>query len=201
MNSPGIVVLAAGSSSRFGKTKQLLSYNGSSLIQHVINEAVQAGLNPVMVVTGAYSKEVSNVIHQNNIQTVFNENWKQGIASGIVTGLKEITSQHPHIEKLILAVCDQPFVSAALFQQLNSEQIKTGKPVVACAYAGTVGTPVLFTKKYFDKLQMLQGDEGAKKVLKQNMGDVATVSFPQGSIDIDTPEDYHRLLDAQKHVL
>ena len=104
-------------------------------------------------------------------------------------------------EKVIIAVCDQPFVSSALFNQLYQKQVEGVEHIVASAYADTIGTPALFTQKYFDTLLGLSGDEGAKKILKDNLHDVATVDFPQGAIDIDTQEDFNDLLDRQKHVL
>ena len=74
-------------------------------------------------------------------------------------------------------------------------QNKSGKHIVACTYADTIGTPALFTVKYFGQLLGLKGDEGAKKILKNNREDVATVDFPKGDIDIDTPLDYENLLN------
>ena len=72
----------------------------------------------------------------------------------------------------------------------------TGKGIVACNYNGTFGTPVLFDKKYFNDLALLQGAAGAKKLVQQFETDVATVSFPAGAMDIDTPEDYEKLLGS-----
>ena len=115
--------------------------------------------------------------------------------------LKKAITLNNDIEKIIITVCDQPFVSSSLFQQLYQTQNKSVQHIVACAYADTIGTPALFTQKYFDALMSLQGDEGAKKILLANKDDVATIDFPQGNIDIDTQKDYEDLLDKQKHVL
>ncbi len=123
------------------------------------------------------------------------------MASGIVAGVKKAITLNNDIEKIIIAVCDQPFVSSSLFKQLYQTQNETVQHIVACSYADTIGTPALFTQKYFDALMSLQGEEGAKKILKANKEDVALVDFPQGAIDIDTQKDYEELLDKQKHVL
>jgi len=80
---------------------------------------------------------------------------------------------------------------------LIQKKVETGKGIVASTYADTIGTPVLFDRNYFKYLQDLKGEEGAKKLLKMYNNDVATVSFPQGSIDIDTEEDYKKLLNQQ----
>lgn len=200
MNNTAIIILAAGNSSRFGSAKQLLRVNNKTLLKHVIDEAVESGAELIVVVTGANAKEIEKDIQQ-QVQIVRNENWKEGMATGIIAGVKKTITLNNDIEKIIITVCDQPFVSAGLFKQLYQAQEQDVKYIVASSYADTIGTPALFTQKYFDALMDLPGDEGAKKILKANADDVATVDFPQGAIDIDTPKDYEDLLDKQKHVL
>ena len=95
---------------------------------------------------------------------------------------------------MILSVCDQPFVTAALFQQLFQKQLESGREIVASAYSGARGTPVLLTRKYFDQLIELEKDAGAKQIIQAYPDNVATVDFPGGEVDIDTMEDYERLV-------
>ncbi|HVX27627.1 MAG TPA: nucleotidyltransferase family protein [Parafilimonas sp.] len=201
MNNTGIIILASGSSSRFGSIKQLLHFNNKTLLQHVIDEAVDSGAEPVIVITGSNADEISKDIEHGNIEIIYNEKWKQGMASGIFAGIKKAITLNNDIAKIIIAVCDQPFVSSSIFKELYEQQEKTVKHIVASSYADTIGTPALFTQKYFDALMSLQGEEGAKKILKANAEDVATIDFPQGAIDIDTQKDYDNLLDRQKHIL
>jgi len=201
MNNTAIVILAAGSSSRFGSAKQLLHFNNKTLLQHVIDEAIDSGAEPVIVVTGANADEVEKEIKNKKVEFVFNKSWKEGMASSIVAGVKKAITLINDIEKIIITVSDQPFVSSTLFKQLYQTQEKNVQQIVACSYANTIGTPVLFTQNYFDALMSLQGEEGAKKILKANNSDVTTIDFPQGAIDIDTQKDYDELLDRQRHVL
>jgi molybdenum cofactor cytidylyltransferase len=91
-------------------------------------------------------------------------------------------------------VCDQPFASASLLNDLIAAHEETLKGIIASGYNNTLGTPVLFNKKYFDDLLKLQGAEGAKKIIMKYADDVATVPFPMGAVDIDTIEDYDSLL-------
>ena len=193
MNNTGIVILAAGASSRFGTPKQLTQFNGKTFLQHVIDEAKDAGVEPIVVVTGANADEVSTSIADRNVELIFNRDWAKGMASGIVAGVHAIRQLDNRIDKIIIAVCDQPFVSAMLFKQLDKVQQETGKSIVASAYADTIGTPVLFSRKYFEQLLGLEGDTGAKKLLKDYREDVATVDFPEGDVDVDTQEDLERL--------
>lgn len=201
MNNTAIIILAAGDSSRLGEAKQLLHFNNKTLLQHVIDEATETGAEPVVVVTGANADEIKKNLKQQQANIVYNETWKDGMASSIVAGVKKAMTLNNKTDKVIIAVCDQPFVSAGLFKQLFQKQNESAKHIVASAYADTIGTPVLFTKKYFEALLNLSGDEGAKKIVKANAEDVATVDFPQGVIDIDTQNDFDNLLDKQKHVL
>ena len=194
MNNTGVIILAAGSSSRFGNTKQLLHFKGKTLLKHTIEAAAEAGAQPVVVVTGANADEISKEIKNEKVEIVFNENWDQGMASGIVIGLKNAIILNKELEKVIITVCDQPFVSSSLFQQLIQQQTKNKKHIVASAYADTIGTPALFTSKYFPALIGLTGDQGAKGLLKKYSEDLATVDFPDGYIDIDTQKDYENLL-------
>lgn len=194
MINTGAIILAAGRSARLGGIKQLLPLDHKTLLQHVIDEVIKAGAAPVLVVTGAYHQEVAASVGDREVELVFNKNWQEGIASGIAAGVRQMIAGHKNVTSILLAVCDQPFVSASLFGQLVETQTGTSKPIVACVYADTVGVPVLFTHTCFDQLLGLQGDEGAKKILMRNPQDLATVDFPLGHIDIDTPEDYERLI-------
>jgi molybdenum cofactor cytidylyltransferase len=193
MNSTGIIILAAGSSSRFGSTKQLLPFNGSTLIQHVVSEAVDSGAKPVIVVTGASADKVSKDIKKEEVHIIFNERWKGAMASSIYAGMQAALG-YRGIEKIIITVSDQPFVSSSLFKQLYQAQEDSGKQIITCAYADTIGTPVLFTKNYFDLLLSLRGEEGAKKIIKANKNDMAVIDFPEGYLDIDTREDLENFL-------
>jgi molybdenum cofactor cytidylyltransferase len=197
MNNTGILILAAGGSTRFGSAKQLAQYNEKTLLQHVIDEAVLAGADPVIVITGANADEVSKVVRNAKAHIVINTNWQQGMASSIVIGIRFLIA-YKKTDKVIIAVSDQPFVTSSLFDKLYQTQAESEQPIVACAYADTIGTPVLFTQKYFDDLLNLQGEQGAKKILKANKQHTAIVQFPEGAIDIDTPADLEDLINKKK---
>ena len=194
MHNTAILILAAGNSTRFGSTKQLLRFNGKTLLQHAIEEATEAGADPVVVVLGANANEVSASIDTTTVEIVLNNRWEEGMASGIVAGIRKVSSLTEHVHNIIIAVCDQPFISSALFKQLYQTQTESQKGIVACSYADTIGTPVLFTQQYFEHLLVLHGDEGAKKLLTTFATDVATVHFPNGNFDIDTQIDYQELI-------
>ena len=198
MNKTGIIILAAGSSTRLGKPKQLLSYQNKSLIEHITGEAVKTNLYPIVIVTGANAEQLLIALNKENAEIVYNERWQEGMASSIVAGISKMLLLDNTVEAALIAVCDQPFVTAELLKELIKKKAETGKGIIACTYADTAGTPVLFDGNYFVHLQQLKGSEGAKKLLKLYEADVATISFPQGNIDIDTIEDYKNLLNYQQ---
>jgi molybdenum cofactor cytidylyltransferase len=189
MNKTGIIILAAGNSSRLGRPKQLLSYRGKTLLSHVVAESLTASLQPVVVVTGAYHAVIEDSLRGQPVALAYNPGWETGMASGIVAGLAEALRVEPHIEAVIVAVCDQPYISAQLFRSLIEQYAGSGKGLIACTYSETLGTPVLFARQYFKDLSMLSGDAGAKQLLKRYRDDVTTIPFPKGSIDIDTEGD------------
>lgn len=193
MNKTGIIILAAGNSSRLGRPKQLLPYHGKTLLSHVVTEALAADLQPAVVVTGAYHAEIEDSLRGQPVTLTFNPDWETGMASGIVAGLAEALSVEPHLKAVIVAVCDQPHISTELFRSLKEKNIASGKGLVACTYAESMGTPVLFEWRYFKELSALSGGAGAKKLLQRYPDDVATVPFPKGHIDIDTEEGFRNL--------
>jgi molybdenum cofactor cytidylyltransferase len=114
------------------------------------------------------------------------------MGTGISAGIKQALLLD--LDSVILAVSDQPYVSSGLFAKMLTLKDKSGKRIVASSYAGTLGTPVLFDKEYFDQLNSLQGNQGAKNIVNMNRSDVCIVKFEKGSIDIDTIEDYEKLI-------
>jgi molybdenum cofactor cytidylyltransferase len=190
----GILVLAAGSSSRLGKPKQLLSYKDKNLLSNTIDEAKKSADGKVVVILGGNYQLIEAHINDPEINVVYNTGWEEGISSSVRAGLSELNRANPDAAGLILTVCDQPFITEQVFNNLIGTFRTSGKSIIASTYAGTLGTPVLFSKIYFGDLMALKGKEGAKKLLEKYKENVAAVPFEKGEIDIDTPEDYSRLL-------
>ena len=192
----GVIILAAGSSSRLGQPKQLLSYQHKSLLDNTIDEAKKATDGAVLVILGGNHEQIKNNITRTDISIVYNPDWEEGMSSSIRLGLAVLKKENEGLQNVILAVCDQPFVTAQIFRELINEAESSGKGIVASSYGGTLGTPVLFDQRYFSELALLKGTEGAKKVVTKFKENVASVTFEKGEIDIDTPEDYNRLLNT-----
>jgi len=193
LNRIGIIILAAGASTRLGEPKQNLLFRGKSLLHHALAVAKVTNCSPILIITGAHTFE-NDDLSDSGIYVVQNPDWQKGIASSINLGVLYLQEKEPNISGTILMVCDQPYVTSTLLHELIAEKMKTNKPIIACSYQDTLGTPVLFDKQYFGVLCTLKGDEGAKKIIFKNLEDVASISFALGSIDIDTRNDYEQLL-------
>ncbi|MGF7039494.1 nucleotidyltransferase family protein [Mucilaginibacter lappiensis] len=190
----GLIILAAGASSRLGTPKQNLIYQGQTLLQRAIHTALtSACCEKIVVVLGANEGVIRPNISDHQIHITYNPNWQEGIASSIRLGITELQKLEPNIKAAILMLCDQPFVDPLLIYQLTERKAENNNGIVACAYKDTLGVPALFDASYFPQLLMLQGKEGAKKLIKAFSHDVLPVAFPLGAIDIDTMDDYEGL--------
>lgn len=193
-----IIILAAGSSSRLGRPKQTLHYKDQSLLKHTIKAAVDSAIGPVIVVIGANEQEISAHVENESVTIVSNKNFTEGIASSIKAGVTHVLDHYKNIENIILMVCDQPYVEGNLLKHLVETKHTANKPIAACSYMDTIGVPALFDKRYFPELLSLQGEEGGKKILFKHKDSIASIPFPAGDIDIDTPADYEALINQNK---
>jgi molybdenum cofactor cytidylyltransferase len=132
------------------------------------------------------------------VQSIVNERWAEGLGSSIRAGLEalERCDREGAAEAVVLMLCDQPFVTAAVINALVTAYRSSGKGIIASEYGGTTGVPALFRRDYFGELAALSGTAGAKQIVAAHASEVVRVPFPQGTIDIDTPEDYLQLQRA-----
>ncbi|MET1057572.1 MAG: nucleotidyltransferase family protein [Pedobacter sp.] len=189
----GIVILAAGSSSRLGQPKQLLSYQHKSLLARTIEAAKSTRDGIVVVILGEKHAAIAKDVEPSGVRVVYNEGWEEGMSSSIRAGLSALTA-HTELDGVILTVCDQPFLTASVLNALLDAAESSGKSIVASAYGDTLGTPVFFSKQHFEDLLALKGAEGARMLIKKYETQVASLPFEKGEVDIDTLEDYQKLI-------
>lgn len=188
----GLIILAAGGSSRMGTPKQLLLHRGRSFLSYIVEAAIASMCHPIVVVLGANAERLKSEVSPFPVQVVENTRWHQGMSSSIEVGMQALVNQN--IEGVVITLCDQPFVSTQIINQLIAAYYSTGKSIVACKYAGTLGVPALFSRALFPELMKLDATTGAKYLIKKYPEQVFCVSFPEGAIDIDTPQDYEHLI-------
>lgn len=179
------VVLAAGASTRFGGLKQIADFNGQPLIEHVQTVLLSSSIEEVAVVLGCAHEQLAQHILP-EVRMLFNEQWNEGIASSVRTAAGfAIESGASH---LFIFVCDQPFISSCLVDKILALSKFETEKVIASRYGDTVGVPALFPQSYFRKLLALEGDTGAKFVIKNAAG-LEIVDFPEGANDVDFRSD------------
>ena len=193
--STGIIILAAGNSSRMGQPKQLLTFRGKGLLDIAVDAAIRTSIRPIIVVLGANAEIIMKNTNYPEISYIVNEHWKEGMSSSIALGITTIKDWIPELENVIIAVSDQAYMNRGVLNALLSKKESSGKNIVASSYNETTGSPALFNKKYFAQLTSLKGDKGAKQILEQHPNDIATVDFELGQIDIDTITDYENLIN------
>jgi molybdenum cofactor cytidylyltransferase len=189
----GIILLAAGSSSRLGRAKQLIEFQGKTLIQKAIDEANKSQSDCLVVVLGANAGLIQTGFESSNTPFIINSDWQQGMSSSMQAGLRFLMEKE-EIDQVLLMLCDQPFVDASLLNKLINSKKTSGKGIVAAAYSNTLGVPALFDRRYFEELVQLTGSEGAKKVIFNHQAEVHALDFPLGAVDLDTEEDVSQFL-------
>lgn len=178
------VILAAGEGRRMGGPKALVEFEGETLLQRTVKVALAAGCSPVIAVTGSWSGGLGNL----EARCAPNLEAASGMASSIRVGIASIEA---NVEAALLLTVDQPKVDATLLRDLQALFRKDPSRPAACAYAKTIGIPAIFPHRLFPNLMALTGERGAKVILICE--GAPTLPFPEGELDLDTPEDLERL--------
>ncbi|HWD89354.1 MAG TPA: nucleotidyltransferase family protein [Mucilaginibacter sp.] len=188
------VILAAGQSARMGSPKQLLGYHGKILLQNAIDAAKGANIQTILVILGANAEQILPHIDLNGVCIAENKDWQTGMASSIATAIDALEHIDPLTDAVLLMVCDQPFINSLLLNELIAARQRSGKLIAASRYGNTLGAPALFHKNLFNELANLKGDQGARKIIQLYRDSVEIIDFPEGSIDIDTMDEFEKLV-------
>jgi molybdenum cofactor cytidylyltransferase len=189
------IVLAAGESTRFGKPKQLLDWKGEPFVRAVANTALQAGLSPVLVVTGANAEKVEFALNGLNVTITRNEHWKTGQASSIRAGIEALIAPHSHqTGGALFLLADQPQLTGSIIRALLEKHAHGLYPVVAPMVMDQRANPVLFDRITFPDLSTLEGDVGGRAIFQKHRVEYLPWHDDRLLLDVDTPEMYQRLI-------
>ena len=179
-------MLAAGSAERYGKTKQLLNWSGRPLIRHIVEIALESGLDDLHVILGASAEVVENALRSLPVQIHFNPDWSSGQGSSVRTGILNIPDE---TGSATFMLSDQPLVTPILIDQLIEEHQRNQPAALAPVIDGKRGNPVLFDRKTFEELSRLTGDEGGRTLFSRFPLSLIEWIDPDCAKDIDTPDD------------
>jgi len=191
-NNLAILILAAGSSIRLGQPKQLVPFQGKPLLQNVIDLSISI-CPKVTVVLGANHALIQSKIDFDKIEVLFFDNWPEGIGASIAFGVEQVLASNAKTEQILILLCDQIHVSKSLLDQLTVAHHRSNQLITACSYGDTFGVPAIFEKSTFSELLKLRASQGAKTVIKNYIKKAHFVEFPDGTVDIDTPDDLNEL--------
>jgi molybdenum cofactor cytidylyltransferase len=180
-----------------GSPKQTLQYRGESLLRRAALAALGAGCRPVIVVTGANAELSRRELDGLDVREVLNPLWETGMASSVRAGVEGLLSEDADVDAAVLLLCDQPHVTVDIISGLVAAHCATGRGVVASTYGGSFGVPALFGRALFDELAQLEGVAGAKQVIKRYASEAHFLPFPCGEVDVDTPDDFSRLIECE----
>ena len=186
-----ILILAAGSSSRLGQPKQLVEFEGQTLIERITHTSLSVS-DKVSIVLGANIELIKPKLltFSDRINIIENPDWQEGMGTSVRIGMENLAQKS---DAVIILLSDQPLISQVLLQNMMQTFAEKKYPIVACDYGEQLGVPILFDKSFFPELLKLKGEQGAKSFLKNYPEKIASVSFKEGLFDIDTPEDLQKL--------
>ncbi|WP_378953864.1 NTP transferase domain-containing protein [Pelosinus sp. sgz500959] len=184
------VILAAGQAGRMGQPKQLLSLGGKPMVWHVASTVCQANFHEVIVITGAYGDEVTQVLNGLPLRIIYNKQWADGQSTSVK---KAIQSVNPKSQAVVFLLADQPLVDTVLINEVIATYQATKSRIVMPRAQNRPGNPVLFDLKVWrSALLQLSGDEGARQIIRKNQGDIQYIERlnEEMFLDVDTPAEF-----------
>lgn len=189
----GLVLLAAGGSERMGRPKQLLPVNGQPLIRRMVESVLAAPLRPVVVVLGGAAEQVRPAIEGLPVSMAVNPAWREGLSSSLRVGIERALEEAPDLDGIAVVLADQPYLPPGHLEQMRAGLGRKGCTAVVSETNGRKVPPMLFASSWFAKLRSLQGDRGARDLLRDRGSEIATIPLSSNA-DLDTWEDYERFL-------
>ncbi len=184
------VVLAAGSSTRMGRNKLLLTLDGEPMVRRTLRATLEAALEPVVVVLGHEPERVREAISGLGCRTVVNPDHAQGVRLSVQVGIREVSEARAAV--VILA--DMPFVTAAMIRALVDRYRESTSPLVSSQYGDVNAPPTLYDRSLFPEMLAMTGEGCGKQVVRRHLHEAAFVTWPEAALaDVDLPEDYERI--------
>ena len=181
------VILAAGASSRLGQPKQLLRFDGQTLIRRTAQTVLASDCARVLVIVGRDADDIASELGDLPVEVIVNEDWPEGMASSV----RCAAHNAGEADALLLTPCDLPLLSSAHLRALIENYRAGEAPIVASRYNEVLGAPLIIARALWPELLQLRGDVGARRVITRHRA--SFVEWPDGAVDVDTPADWANL--------
>lgn len=193
MNITG-VILAAGEGTRMGgAVKQMLPFNGATVLEQVVDNATASILHQVFVVVGHRADLIAPLLDGRDVTVVNNRDYRKGQSSSVKRALLALPED---TDAVLFLLGDQPLVLPQTINLIINRFKASQHPIVIPVYNGHRGNPALFSREMFSRLLMLDADNGGRALFQEYAGKILElpVEDPHILFDIDTLEDYATLL-------
>ena len=192
------VILAAGSASRMGKTKQLLPFGKTTLLGQVVETAKGSALHEIIVVLGHKAEQIRQTLDPANTKIIMNKEYAKGQSTSLIKGLENVS---PVCDAAMFLLGDQPLVTADIINRLINA-FETTSALITIPYCNDKrGNPVIIARPLFHRLKSLSADIGARDLFDEFKESILKVQIPDNAIlvDIDTMDDYENLITIPDH--
>ncbi len=184
------IILAAGESRRFGRSKQLLDWHGQPFVRAIAQTALAAKLTPILVVTGSDAAQIEAVMQDLPVKILHNREWQSGQSSSIRAGLRAVPKKNGAV---IFLLADQPQVTPQLLRAMVERHTANLPAIIAPMVGEQRATPVLFDRTTFPDLQALTGDMGGRAIFVKHSLTYLAWHDESLLLDVDTSKDYERI--------
>ena len=185
------VVLAAGSSTRMGRNKLFFELDGETLLRRIVLRAIDAGLDPVLVVVGHEGARARAELAGLPCTPVDNPEHALGVNRSLRTGISHVPER---ARAAVVMLADMPFVTSRMVATLVARYREGTTPLVISAYGDVNAPPMLYDRALFPELQRMEGEGCGRQVVRRHRHEAVAVSWPPAALqDIDVPEDYERI--------
>jgi len=187
------VILAAGSASRMGETKQLLAFKGRPILEHVITNARQSNLYEIIVVLGHDTDAIQQNVDFSGTKAVTNSEYLKGQSTSLIKGVKTIS---PICDAAMFLLADQPLIKSNIINNIINAFEASHKSIIIPYYKKIRGNPVIVDRALFPDLNSLSGDTGPRVLFKKFKNSIFKVPIHDKAIliDVDTNDDYQKLI-------
>jgi molybdenum cofactor cytidylyltransferase len=195
----GLVIIAAGNSSRLGKAKQLVQYGEQTLLGRTIEQAEQLAEHCICVL-GFDAEKMQRAITAKKTKLVINTQWAVGMGTSIACGIQQLPA---NCAAVLILLCDQWAIELADLKTLKSTWQKSPDKIIASEYfepklqQTVLGAPAIFPRQFFPQLMPLK-ETGARKILNQNNDQLIAVPIDHAALDLDTPQDLNNFYSQIK---